>query len=132
MSACSTKDAYDLGKPMGVGMGVKRHRICWTRNKRQLMVLAYPSEVRPHDSASWLLPGGLGLIWVLGQHLRYRTARRGRWVVEIRDPNSEHAFVTRTLSDEATAVALLDPVRDQLTRLPTIDDEQAAHVLHLS
>ncbi|HEV7204169.1 MAG TPA: hypothetical protein VGN18_06130 [Jatrophihabitans sp.] len=113
-------------------MGVKRHRICWTWNKRQLMVLAYPSGCRPCDSASWLLPGGLGLIWVSAQYLRYRTARRGSWVVEIRDPNSEHAFATRTLSDEASAIALLDPVSDQLTNLPAIDDEQASHVLHAS
>ena len=110
-------------------MGVKRHRICWTRNQRQLMVLAYPSGRRPHDSAFWLLPGGLELVWVLGQYLRYRTARRRSWVVEIRDPNSEHAFATRTLPDEASAVALLNPVRDQLTRLPAIDDEQANHML---
>lgn len=113
-------------------MGVKRHRICWTRNKRQLMVLAYPSGCRPHDSASWLLPGGLGLIWVSAQYLRYRTARRGNWVVEIRDPNSEHAFATRTLSDEASAVALLDPVRDELTKMPSLDDERANRVLHTS
>lgn len=107
----------------------QRHRICWTRDRRQLMVLAYPSGRRPHDSASWLLPGGLGLIWGLGQYLRCRTARRGSWVVEIRDPNSEHALATRTLSDEASAVALLDPVRDQLTRMFAIDDEQANHML---
>jgi hypothetical protein len=112
-------------------MGVK-HRICWTQNKRQLMVLAYPTGVRPHDSGSWLLPGGLGLIWVVGQGLRYRTARRRSWVVEIRDPNSERAFATRTLPHEASAIALLDPVRDQLTRLSTINEEQANHVLQMA
>ena len=110
-------------------MGVKRHRICWTRNRRQMMVLAYPSGRRPRDSASWLLPGGLELIWVWGRYLRYRTARAGSWVVEIRDQNSERAFATRTLPDEASAVALLDPVRDQLARLPAVDDEQANHLL---
>ena len=110
-------------------MGVKRHRVCWTRNKRQLMVLAYPSGARPHDSVAWLLPGGLDLAWAFIEHLRFRSAKRGTWTVEIRDPNSEYAFATRTLSDEASAVALLDPVREKLTNLRSIDDDQANDLL---
>ena len=63
------------------------------------------------------------------QHLRHRSAKRGSWIVEIRDPNSEHAFAARVMPDEASALALLDPVRDQLTELASIDEDKAGHLL---
>lgn len=101
-------------------MGGKRHRVCWTKNKRQLMVLAYPLGCRPRVDSP-MLPSTVGLAQIAPDAFRYLTARRGRWVVEIRDPNSGDVFATCTMSNEPSAMALLDPAKDELAKLHQVD-----------
>lgn len=78
----------------------------------------FPRGIRPSSSWSFGVgPWEASAFQVAFQNLRYRTAYRGQWVVEIRNPESDLPIDERIVASRSTAMTTIEEVQDALPTL---------------